>query len=74
MKVECPHCKTIIPVDDADVRSYINRIAGMSKSEAKIAACRANASKPRPGAQGKPKPRKTKEEQQNNENSLFHLE
>lgn len=51
--VKCPHCGEEIEVNPAS-------IMGSKKSEAKTAAVRENAKKPRPNAQGKPKPRKPK--------------
>lgn len=47
----CPHCGGEI---------HPASLLGSIKSEAKTAANRLNAAKPRPNAQGKPKPRKTK--------------
>lgn len=39
----------------------LGKLGGSAKSEQKTAACRENASKPRPNARGKKKPRKVKE-------------
>lgn len=62
MKIQCPCCSEVIEIDDVDIRAYVSSLRGKTTSEAKKEACRANASKPRPGAQGKPKPRKQKGE------------
>lgn len=60
MKIICEHCQQLNIIDDSDVRAYVNRLTARSGSDAKLAAQKANASKPRPGAKGKPKPRKPK--------------
>lgn len=48
----CPHCG--VEINPAS-------LLGRTTSEAKAAAARENAKKPRPSAKGKPKPRKAKE-------------
>lgn len=55
--MKCPHCGK--DVDEAIIIKEAAAAMGRISSPAKTAAARENASKPRPGAQGKKKPRKS---------------
>lgn len=61
MRVQCK-CGIMIEIDDAEVRTYMNRLAGRSKSEVKLDALRNNAKKPRPGSIGNQRAKKKTEE------------
>ena len=63
MKIQCTGCNTIIEIDDADVRAYLGiksagSTLGSIKSEAKTAAAKLNARKPRPGSRGNTRAKK----------------
>jgi len=55
-----PISEAIKNLQQVIAKSIAGAALGSIKSEAKTAANRLNAAKPRPGAQGKPKPRKPK--------------
>lgn len=55
-----PISEAIKHLQQVVAKSMAGSALGSIKSEAKTAANRLNAAKPRPGAQGKPKPRKPK--------------
>jgi predicted Zn finger-like uncharacterized protein len=60
VRVNCPHCHAAFDVANSEVLAQAGRIAGRrggkATSEAKAAACRANASRPRPGRRKAPRP------------------
>lgn len=57
-----PISEAIKHLQQVVAKSIAGAALGSRTSEKKAAAARSNASKPRPGAQGKPKPRKPKTE------------
>lgn len=58
MKVCCPNCSQVVVIDDAAVKKYGATLMGKVKSEAKTAAVRENAKKPRPGSLGNTRAKK----------------
>lgn len=57
MRVQCK-CGIMIEISDAEVRQYMNMLAGQVKSEAKAESSRENARKPRPGSIGNQRAKK----------------
>jgi len=61
MKVQCPCCQAIVPVDDEDVKNYVKKLKKPA-SEAKRLAASANGKKSRPGSIGNQRAKKKQPE------------